>query len=233
MPRCLPMLASFFDRFFIDFHLQLRSPEPSKSMFFLKKNKAFSKNRSSKLGSMFARFWCQHASIFAPKIYQNPSKIRSQDASIFRSIFASIFYRFLLDFTSQLGTMLATFSLKMVVRCGIRPSFFLGLFSFSVFWPSRRPSREKCRARCSILEGFGLDFGRFWALFWKLLATIWAYDYSWKTYGSWKTYPSASAPLGKPALSIHSAGVWFWMGWWGYAKRKESNICLIMGFHKN
>ena len=36
---------------------------------------------------------------------------------------------------------------------------------------------------------FGVDFGRFWARFWKLLVTIWAYDYSWKIYGSsWKTY---------------------------------------------
>ena len=74
----------------------------------------------------------------------------------------------------------------------------------------------------SILGGVGLYFGRFWARFWKLLVTIWAYDYSWEIDGcSWKTYPSASATLGKLALSIHSAGVWFWMGWWGYAKRKE------------
>ena len=33
----------------------------------------------------------------------------------------------------------------------------------------------------SILEGLGLDFGRFWARFCKFLATIWAYDSSWKT----------------------------------------------------
>ena len=41
---------------------------------------------------------------------------------------------------------------------------------------------------------FGFDFGRCWGIFWKFLMT---------------------------GLSIRSAGVWFWMGWWGYAKRKE------------
>ena len=56
-------------------------------------NKVFPKNRSSKLASIFARFWCQHASIFGPNIHQNPSKNRFQDASLFRSIFASIFRR--------------------------------------------------------------------------------------------------------------------------------------------
>ena len=132
----------------------------------------------------------------------------------------------MLDFGSQLGAMLATFSLKMGGSNLEPPSFLFGLRSFSVFWPSW-PPLGAIWARFlggwgSILGGFGLYFGRFWALFWRLLVTIWAYDYSSKIDGcSWKTYPSASAPLGKPALSIHSAGVWFWMGWWGYAKRKE------------
>ena len=31
MPRCLPMLTSFFDRFGIDFYCQLAPPEPQKS----------------------------------------------------------------------------------------------------------------------------------------------------------------------------------------------------------
>ena len=84
-----------------------------KTLFFLWKNNVFSKNRSSKLASIFARFWCQHASIFLQKIHQNPFKNRSQDASIFRSIFASIFLRFSFDFGSQLGAMLTTFSLKI------------------------------------------------------------------------------------------------------------------------
>ena len=39
------------------------------------------------------RFGCQLASIFLPKIHQNPFKNRSQDASLFRLIFAWIFRR--------------------------------------------------------------------------------------------------------------------------------------------
>ena len=53
IPRCLPMLSSFFDRFLIDLYSQLRLPEPSKSLFFLGKNKVFSKKRFSKLASIF------------------------------------------------------------------------------------------------------------------------------------------------------------------------------------
>ena len=56
MPRCLPILTPFLDRFFIDFNLQLRSHEPWKSWFFLRKNKVFSKNRFSKLASIFDWF---------------------------------------------------------------------------------------------------------------------------------------------------------------------------------
>ena len=93
MPRCLPILTPFLDRFFIDFYFQLRSPEPSKSLFFLRKNNVFSQNRFSKLALIFVRFLCQHASIFPPKIHQNPPKNRFQDASLFRSIFAWIFRR--------------------------------------------------------------------------------------------------------------------------------------------
>jgi len=81
------------------------------------------------------------------------------------------------------------------------PSSLLGLCSFSIFWPSW-PRLGAIWARFgkvwgSILRGFGLDFASFWRQF------------------------GHTTPLGKPALSIHSAGVWFWMGWWGYAKRKE------------
>ena len=48
----------------------------------------------------------------------------------------------------------------------------------------------------SIFEGFGLYFGGFWCQF-----------------GPTTTLGKSTAPLGKPGLSIHSAGVWFWMGW--------------------
>ena len=72
--------------------------------------------------------------------------------------------------------MLATFSLKMGRRCGVLPSFMLGLCYFSIFWPSWPPPGA-IWARCwkvfssnlkvlisfwlefeGFLTGFGLDF---------------------------------------------------------------------------
>ena len=161
MPRCLPILTPFFNRFFIDFYLQLRSPEPSKSLFFRRKNEVFSKNRSSKLASIFARFWCQRASILLPKIHQNPCKNRFQDASFFRSIFASIF-RFCFDLGCQLGAMLATFSLKTRRRWMRRGWFFLGLLFLWAFWASWPPLGALWarfgKVRASILKVFGAHF---------------------------------------------------------------------------
>ena len=158
MPGCLPILIPFLDRCFIDFYSQLRSPEPSKSLFFLRKNKVFSKNRSSKLASIFVRFWCQHASILLPNIHQNPPKNRFQDASFFRSIFASIFLRFWLDFGGQLGAMLATWSLKIRQGYLREGSLMLGLSSLSVFgasWPPLGALWARFgRVRATILEVF-------------------------------------------------------------------------------
>ena len=65
------------------------------------------------------RFWCQLGSIFLPKIQQNPSKTRSQDASNFGSIFRQIFHRCWLDFGGQLGAMLATFSSQEPCKTGL------------------------------------------------------------------------------------------------------------------
>ena len=59
---------------------------------------------------------------------------------------------------------------------------------------------------------FGLDFGRFLGSIFGSFGLC--FGSFWRQFGH-------TTPLGKPALSIHSAGVWFWMGWWGYAKRKE------------
>ena len=73
------------------------------------------------------------------------------------------------DLGSQLGAMLATFSLKVGGRCGMLPSFLLGLCSFSVFWPSWLPLgtiwARFGKVWGSILEGF-------WACFWKVLGSI-------------------------------------------------------------
>ena len=67
MPRCLPKLSSFFDRFWIDLGNQLRPPDPSKSRFFHRKNEVFSKNCLLKITSILNPFW-------RPTCLQNQSK---------------------------------------------------------------------------------------------------------------------------------------------------------------
>ena len=157
---------SIFWSFFDGFLLPTSTPRTSKIKPPLQREHDFSKNRYSHFASIFHRFWCQHASIFGPKIHQNPSKNRSQNASIFRSILASVFYWFLLDFRSQLGAMLGTISLKMGGACGVLASSLLGLCSLSVFWPSWPPLgaiwARFWEVLGSIWEGFGLEFGSFW-----------------------------------------------------------------------
>ena len=119
------------------------------------------------------RCWCQLGTILAPQILQNPPKNRSQEASFFWSIFASIFYRFLLVIGSQLGAMLATFSLNRGGPCGVLPCFLWGLCYFSILGPSWPPLGSILGGwgsillgfwliLGSILEGFGLQFGSFW-----------------------------------------------------------------------
>ena len=63
--------------------------------------------------SIFHRFGCQQASIFVPKFHQHRFTNRSWKALFCGSILVSIFYRFVFDFGSQLGDMLATSSSKM------------------------------------------------------------------------------------------------------------------------
>jgi len=64
----------------MDFWCQLQAPEPSKSLFFLWKNKVFSKNHPSKLASIFDAIWVATWLHFPSKIHQNPIKIKFQEA---------------------------------------------------------------------------------------------------------------------------------------------------------
>ena len=134
MPRGLPKLSTFFKIILMDFWCQLQLPEPSKSLFFLRKNTIFFKKSLFEVGIDFCSILVPTCLHFPPKIKQHPSKNRSQDASIFRSIFASIFLRFCFDFGRQLGAMLATFSLKTWRLRTSRGWFMLGRSSFSIFW---------------------------------------------------------------------------------------------------
>ena len=101
IPRRLPMLIPFFYRFLIDFGSQLGPPEPQKLLKFYLFYCIFCKIGLQSWYRFFIDFWCQLASIFRPKIHQNPSKNRSQEASNFWPFSASSFYRFWLHLGRQ------------------------------------------------------------------------------------------------------------------------------------
>ena len=108
------MLNPFFDRFEIEFCSLLGLPNLQNNGFPLRKFMRFQTFVFRKWHRFLIDLGAnmEHGSILASQILPNLSKIRSQDASIFRSIFAFIFPRFSFDFGSQLGAMLAFFRLK-------------------------------------------------------------------------------------------------------------------------
>ena len=95
------------------------------------------------LASIFYGFWCQLASILVPKIFQNPIKNLSQKSLKFLLILGLIFGSFWLHFGTQVGAMLATFSVKIPKIRG----------------PKSDPKRNPLQT--SILERFGVDFAPF------------------------------------------------------------------------
>ena len=159
MPRCLPILTPFLDRFFIDFYLQLRSPEPSKSLFFLRKNKVFFKKSLFEDRIDFCSLLvptCFHfSSQNQPKSFQK-SIPRCITFSIdFCIVFSSILLRFWKPTWNHVGYFFAqntaAANASRVVYVG--SIFFFGFFC--VLAPSWRPLG-------SIWEGSGLHFGGFW-----------------------------------------------------------------------
>ena len=153
MPRCLPKLTSFFDRFLIDFCSRLGPPEPPKSMKIHWFYKHFLICGFFKLSSIFDTILVPTCLHFPS---QNPPK--SHQKSILKGIdflidfcidFLWIFGRFGLHLGTQVGAMLATFS----PQDGPQNA-------------SERSRHPTC-ARTSILEPPGLDFGaprpRFWS----------------------------------------------------------------------
>ena len=76
MPRGLPILTSFFDRFLLEFWSQLGPPELWKKWVSLRENHYFSQNRLFKLTSFFYRFltptWVHFASQNPLKSLQKP-----------------------------------------------------------------------------------------------------------------------------------------------------------------
>ena len=104
--RALLFPHRFLYRFFMDFCFQLRPPGSQKSMFFLRKNKVFSKKRLSKITSISASILvptCLHVGLQNRRF----SEIMAfQEAFKISSFFASIFYRFWVRLGLQHGSIL-------------------------------------------------------------------------------------------------------------------------------
>ena len=124
--------------------------------------------------------------------------------------------------------MLATFSAQQGRRNESPPLFLLRCFFEPIFF---RKGGWYPIARCDGVPGSGVHFGRFWGLSWGVLAP------SWLEFGGclppcWHHSKSDGVPhfgsIFEPNLVPtwrHLGPLWckswFWMGWWGYAKRKE------------
>ena len=94
----------------------------------------FLKNRLSKFTSIFDPILVPTWLHFGTKNPQKSVINRPQEASKKRSIFASIFYRFLIDFGTPLGAMLAAFSAQQGGGNESPPSFLLRSFFESIFF---------------------------------------------------------------------------------------------------
>ena len=162
MPRCLPIWTPFFYRFFIDLYLQLRSPEPSKSLFFLKGKLGFFKKSLFEVGIDFCSILVPTCFHFASK---NPQK--SFQKSIPRCIvfsidfwigFSSILLRFWKPTWSHVGHFFAQNTAALFKGRVV----YVGSIFFFGFWGVLVPSwglwARFGRVRASILEVFGAHF---------------------------------------------------------------------------
>ena len=96
----------FLHRFLIDFCSQLRPPGSQKSVFFLWKNKVFSKKRLSKITSISASILvptCLHVGLQNRRF---SDFWRFQEAFKISWFFASIFYSFWVHLSLQHGAIL-------------------------------------------------------------------------------------------------------------------------------
>ena len=174
MPRCLPILTPFFYRFFIDFYLQLRSPEPSKSLFFLRKNEV-KKKSLFEVGIDFCSILmptCLHFS------FKNPSK--SFKKSIPRYIVFSIdfciaFSSILLRFWRPTWSHVGHFFAQNTAPHPAPSPLFVGSIFFFGFWGVLAPS---WRPLGSIWEGSGLHFGGFLVLIFFTISKFFAPTFS-------------------------------------------------------
>ena len=137
MPRCLPMLTSFFDRFLIDFYSQLRPPESQKSSPRCSESTIFQKIALRN----WHRFLIDFGANLAPFCLPKSSKILPKIDPKMHQIFDRFLHRFFVHFSSNLGPKLGPcwplFRPKWGGSVGLRPVLccvaFFNRF-FSNFW---------------------------------------------------------------------------------------------------
>ena len=103
MPRCLPMLTSFFDRFLLGFCCQLRPPEPHGSSPRCSESTIFQKIAFRNL----YRFFIDFGANMLPFSLQKSTTITSKIDLGRHHLFDRFLHRFFIDFCSILEANLA------------------------------------------------------------------------------------------------------------------------------
>ena len=172
MPRCLPIMTSFFDRFLIDFCSQLGPPNPENSRPHCSESTIFLKSHFDVHMGFWFDFGANLAPFSLPKSFKLILKIDPKR----HNFFDRFSHRFFIDFCSLLGANLGPCWLHFRSKWGgpvarrplfcwvyvifrfrghpgpLLAPFFGGVLDFLIFWSIWG----------SILEGFGVQFGGFW-----------------------------------------------------------------------
>ena len=171
MPRCLPIMTSFFDRFLIDFCSQLGPPNPENSRPHSCESTIFLKSHFD----VHMDFWLDSGANLPPFYPPKSTKILQKSDPKSHQNFDRFLLRFFLDSGSVLGTKLEPcwppFSSQDAPRrpkdghktpqdapktakdTPRRPKT-----------PPRRPQGAQNPPQTTILEGFGPSGPRFWTL---------------------------------------------------------------------
>ena len=172
MPRRLPMLTSFFDRFLMGFCSQLRPPEPHGSSPRCSESTIYQKFVFRNSYRFFIDFGTNMLSFSLRKSTKIDLKIDRER----HQFFYRFLHRFVIDFGSILEAHLAPcwqlFRSKWVYAVVSSPLFAWVDVLIRVFSRPDPPLAKNVACRLSISNGFRLDFGMFWAPFWKFLVTI-------------------------------------------------------------